>query len=95
MVVIHGDFSYCLSILTYKGIVRGKTIELEQQLPFPEGQAVSVSVEPLEEKPQLDVRAVIRQIMHEPPHLSSEDVDELERAIEEGKLPVYQGGVFD
>jgi hypothetical protein len=95
VVVIHGDFSYCLSIMTYKGIVRGKTIELEEQLPYPEGQPVSISVEPLEEKPQLDLPAVVRQIMHEPPHLTWEDVDELERAIEEGKLPVYQGGVFD
>ena len=92
VVVIHGDFSYCLSILTYKGIVRGKTIELEEQLPFPEGQPVSISVEPLDEKPQLDLPAVVRQIMHGPPHLSWEDVDELERAIEKGRLPVYQGG---
>lgn len=81
--------------MTYKGIVRGKTIELEEQLPYPEGQPVSVSVELLQAKPQLDLRTVIRQIMHEPPHLSWEDVDELERAIEQGKLPVYQGSVFD
>ena len=58
--------------MTYKGIVRGKTIELEEQLPYPEGQPVSVSVEPLQAKPQLDLRTVIRQIMHEPPHLSWE-----------------------
>ncbi len=87
--------SNSLSIMTYKGIVRGKTIELEEQLPYPEGQPVSVSVELLQAKPQLDLRTVIRQIMHEPPHLSWEDVDELERAIEQGKLPVYQGSVFD
>jgi hypothetical protein len=93
--VIHGDFSYRLSVMTYKGIVRGKTIQLEEQLPYPEGQPVSVSVEPLEEKPRPDLPAVIRQIMHEPPHLSWEEVDELERAIGEGKLPVYQRGMFD
>ncbi len=39
--------------------------------------------------------AAIRQAMHEPPHLRWEDVDELEEAIEEGKLPVRQAGVFD
>jgi hypothetical protein len=33
--------------------------------------------------------------MHEPPHLPWEDVDALERAIAEGKLPVRQEGVFD
>jgi hypothetical protein len=31
-----------------KGIAKGKTIELEEVLPYPEGQPVSVSVEPLE-----------------------------------------------
>ncbi len=39
--------------------------------------------------------AAIRQAMSEPPHLRWEDGDELERAIEEGKLPVHQEGVFD
>jgi hypothetical protein len=39
--------------------------------------------------------AVLRQAMHEPPHLPWEDVDELERAIAEGKLPVHQESVFD
>ena len=37
----------------------------------------------------------IRQVMHEPPHLTWEDVDELERAVEESKLPVNQESVFD
>lgn len=81
--------------MTYRGVVRGKTIQLEEELPYPEGQPVTVSVAPLEHKPRLGLPPVIRQIMHEPPHLSWEDVDELERAIGEGKLPVYQGGVFD
>jgi hypothetical protein len=39
--------------------------------------------------------AALRQAMHEPPHLPWEDVDELERAIAEGKLPVHQESVFD
>jgi hypothetical protein len=39
--------------------------------------------------------AAIRRVMHEPPHLRWEDVDELEQAIEESKLPVRQAGVFD
>jgi hypothetical protein len=33
--------------MTYKGIARGKIIELEERLPYSEGQAVSVSVEAL------------------------------------------------
>jgi len=39
--------------------------------------------------------AAIRQAMRKPPHLSDEDVDELERAIEAGRLPVQSAGAFD
>lgn len=81
--------------MTYKGIARGKTIELEEPLPYPEGQPVSVTVEPLVGKPRPGSPMAIRQVMHEPPHLTWEDVDELERAVEEGKLPVNQESVFD
>ena len=76
--------------MSYKGIAKGKTIELEDELPYPEGQPVSVSVEPLTEQSQPGVPAVIRQAMHEPPRLRWEDVDELERAIAAAKLPVQR-----
>lgn len=81
--------------MIYKGIVRGKTIELEEPLPYPEGQLVSVLVEPLVGEPQPGSPAAVRQAMHEPPHVKWEDVDELERAIEEAKLPVHQRSVFE
>jgi len=81
--------------MSYKGISEGKTIELEEPLPYAEGQPVSVVVEPLAGQPQAGAPAAIRQVMHEPPHLKEEDVDELERAIEEAKLPVRQESVFD
>ena len=81
--------------MSYKGIAKGRTIELEDELPYPQGQPVSVSVEPLIEQSQLDTPATIRQAMHELPHLQWEEVDELERAIEDAKLPVYREGVFD
>lgn len=81
--------------MSYKGIARGKTIEMEESLPYPEGQPVSVVVEPLAEQLQVGSPAAIRQAMHEPPHLAWEDVDELERVIEEAKLPVRQDSVFD
>jgi hypothetical protein len=80
--------------MTYKGIAKGKTIELEEPLPYPEGQPVSVLVEPLAGQLQPGSPATIRRVMHEPPHLNQEDVDELERVIEEGKLPVHQESVF-
>lgn len=81
--------------MTYKGVAKGKTIELEEPLPYPEGQSVSVWVEPLDGQSQPGLPTAIRQAMHELPYLNREDVDELERAIEEGKLPVYQGNVFE
>ncbi len=81
--------------MSYKGIAKGKTIELEDALPYPQGQLISVSVEPLTEQSQPSAPAAIRQAMHELPHLQWEDVDELERAIEDAKLPVHQEGVFD
>ena len=39
--------------------------------------------------------ALLRQAMRNPPHLDAGDVDELERTIEAGKLPVRYDGVFD
>lgn len=81
--------------MTYKGIAKGKIIELEEPLPYSEGQPVSVSVEPLEGHARAGSPAMIRRVMHEPPRLKWEDVDELERAIEEAKLPVNHGSVFN
>ena len=81
--------------MSYRGIAKGKLIELEEPLPFSEGQPVIVLVEPLAAQFQAGSPAVIRQVMHEPPHPTAEDVDELERAIKEAKLSVRQEGVFD
>jgi hypothetical protein len=38
--------------------------------------------------------AILRAV-HEPPHLAPGDLDELERAIAAGRLPVRQDGIFD
>lgn len=81
--------------MSYKGIAKGKTIELEEPLPYPEGQPVSVFVEPLGGPFPAGSPAAIRQVMHEPPHLTGEEVDELERAIEAARLPVPQSSVFE
>jgi hypothetical protein len=79
----------------YKGIANGKTIKLEEPLPYPKGQAVQVSVKPLELQLHIGSAVAIRRVMHEEPHLEGEDVDELERAIEQGRLPGHQESVFD
>lgn len=81
--------------MSYKGIAKGKIIELEEPLPYPEGQVVNISVEPFMERLHPGTSVAVRKVMHEPPHLRWEDVDELERVIEEGKLPVHKQSVFD
>jgi hypothetical protein len=68
----------------YKGIVNGKTIKFDKPLPYPKGQPVKVSVEPLGDKLQPGSAMAIKQLMHEEPHLHWDDVDELEHLIEGG-----------
>jgi len=81
--------------MTCKGTIRGKTIEFDQPLPFQEGLAVRVSVEPAEEELPWGSPARLLKAMHEEPHVDPTIVDELERLIEEGKRPVRYEGVFD
>lgn len=81
--------------MTIKGIIRGKTIELEESLPFLEGQAVRVSVEPAQDESPPGVASSILQAMRAPPHLNVGDIDVFERALAEGRLPVRQTGIFD
>jgi len=80
--------------MTYKGIAKGKHIELEEPLPYADGQPVSVWVEPFTGLLQPGSPAAVRQVMHEPPHLTWEDVEVFERAIAEAKLPVQDQRVF-
>jgi hypothetical protein len=80
--------------MTCKGTIRGKTIELEEPLPFQEGQVVTLSVCPLEQDLPGSPAALLKAVKA-PPHVDSSIVDELERAIEESKIPVRYEGVFD
>ena len=81
--------------MDFKGIAKGNIVELERPLPYPNGQALSVSVQALEEEPEPGTGVAVREAMHEAPHLSSRDVDELERAIDEGRLPMSSRSVFE
>ena len=67
-----------------RGVARGRVIELEEPLPYPEGQSVSVWVDISSGQLHSGSPSALRKVMHEPPHLRCEDVDELERVIEEG-----------
>ena len=72
--------------MTYRGITRGNTIEFDRPLPYPDGQSVEVSVEPLPPP---------APAMSEPPRLPDADVDELEQAIADSRIPVRHEGLFD
>jgi hypothetical protein len=81
--------------MIYTGIAKSKVIELDDALPYPEGQPVNVSVEPADDALPLGSPASILRAMSEPPHLDPEDVDELLRVIKEGRLRTRYEGVFD
>ena len=80
--------------MIYKGIANGRIIQLEQPLPYSNGQAVSVSVEALVDNGQ-GIAQRILDAMHAPPHLDPRDVDEMERLIRDGSLPMRDAGIFD
>src|SRR5438105_4597354 len=71
-----------------KGIIHGKTIELEREPGLPDGQEVSVEIHPVEEPPRwldrLDVDPAVRlgKYVIKGTHLL---VDDLIRLVEEGQ----------
>jgi hypothetical protein len=81
--------------MIYKGLAKGKIIELEESLPYREGQPIRISVDIITEHSGLGSPKAVLLAMHEPPHLRPEDVDELEQEIEKSKLPMRQKGIFD
>jgi len=78
--------------MTRKGLAKGKTIELTEALPYPYGQWVNVSVEPT--SGQRGSPACVLEALKESPHVTPDDVQELERIIREGELPVRDQDLF-
>ncbi|MGH8057826.1 MAG: hypothetical protein ACREOH_11425 [Candidatus Entotheonellia bacterium] len=73
-----------------KGIVKGRTVILEEDAVLPEGTEVLVTpLTTLPGSPQALMTA-----MRAEPHLKPEDVDEFERLIEEGKGSVSYASPF-
>ena len=70
-------------------------IELDQPLPFADGQAVNVRVEPVDVEAQPGSPALILDAMRSAPHLVGEDVDAFDRALAEGRLPVRDATPYD
>jgi hypothetical protein len=81
--------------MKYKGVAKGKIIELEERLPYSDGQPVSVSVEALRADAIPGSPAAILKVMRSLPDLDPSEVDELERLIRKGTLPVRVKGEFE
>ncbi len=80
--------------MTERGIARGNTIVLERPLPLPDGQPVTVTVEP-RKTPERGSPAAVLAAVRRAPHLSDEDVDELQQSILAGRQPASFVGIFD
>ena len=87
--------------MTYKGIVKGKTIEFEDPLALPEGTEVEVVVHIRPQKAlasSSDPKGLGQALLHlwdTPAQCTPEDVDSLLQAINQGKRPVHFAGIFD
>lgn len=79
--------------MTYRGIARGRMIELEERLAYPEGQAVEVSVSAEPSKTAGAIADLIRRAMHAPPVLDNDVVDVPERVMGAGRLDLGEHGV--
>ena len=87
--------------MTYKGIARGKVIELQDGLALPEGTEVEIVVKDWA-KNSVTVKRhakgspeAILKLFDTPPLCTPADVEALLRAIKEGRQPTNYQGVFD
>lgn len=87
--------------MTYKGIVRGKVIELEGNAVLPEGTEVEVVVKERQGEdlapsgyPKGSPQALLAAL-NIAPRCTPGDVDTLLQAIKQGRRPVRFEGVFD
>ncbi len=80
--------------MSFKGIARGKLIELDQSLPFSEGQRLNVSIEPLAHETGESQAQRILRVLREGPHVDPADVEAMMKVIEEARLPTRYDAVF-
>ena len=72
-----------MSVVGYKGVVRGKTVVLGDEADLPEGTGVLVTpLPPAKGSPQ-----AVLTVMEASPAASHEAAEELRRLIREGKRP--------
>lgn len=80
--------------MTYRGIVKGRVVELEGGASIPDGTQVEIVVREGQGLRKGSPKLLV-QVAKDSPHLGDEDVTALEQAIEEGKLAVCSKGVFE
>ena len=72
----------------------GKVLIPIGPVDLPTGRVLDLEVsDPAE--PQRDSAEALLRAIDAPPHLTQDDIDALNRSIEEGKLPVRESGAFD
>lgn len=76
--------------MTYKGIVRGKVIELKGSAVLPEGTEVEIVIAEPSGSPE-----ALHEALAAPPRCTPEDVTALSEAIAQGKRPVRFAGPFE
>jgi len=82
--------------MVYHGIIKGRTIELEGDLPFDDGQRVAISVESMDggdHGPGHPLR--IRQALAQSLPANADDVSEMLRHIQASRQLSSGPGVFD
>lgn len=83
-----------MGMATIRAHFDGRVLVPVEPLDLPTGKLLEIEVREVTELPP-GSPALLLKMMHESPHVSRETIDELEQAIEEGKLPVQDKGVFD
>jgi hypothetical protein len=71
----------------------GKVLVPHEPVDLPQGTELQLQVTEVE-FPRGSPQAILKA-MSEPPHVTREDIEALEKAIEEGKLPPTDKGCFD
>ena len=89
------DFGRKVFEMTYTGVARGRTIELDEGVPYSDGQSVKIAIEPIpatvKNSTPHEVLAAVRSL----PDIDLEDIAELERTIAFGMMPVEARSVSD
>ena len=77
--------------MSYTGWIKGRTIELEEPLPYADGQVVKVSIETTVPVTRAGSPRAVLAATRQSPHLPPADVAALEAVMLDAKLPPHDG----